>query len=157
MTTFASPATQSESIKVADLNGHLLIVTPKEYREGITTVHGVADAIEVDLIDLDDNSEHTDVLFFNIALKSALKPNIGKLVLGRIGQGVAAPGKSAPWVLNAVTVQADIDRASAYLAAKASGASAPATAVAPAVAKAAVDVNSPEVQALLASLQAKPF
>ena len=111
-TPFEAPATiEGSSVRPADLNGHLLIIKPLEYKTGIATQLGVAEAIEVDLVDLDTNEEHSSVLFFNIALRNALKPNIGKQVLARIGQGTAKPGKSAPWILvNATENQADVAR-----------------------------------------------
>ena len=145
MSAFTAPATQSDTVKPADLDGHLLIVKPLEYKTGITTSLGEADAIECDLVDLDTNTEHHSVLFFNVALKSALKPNIGKSVLARMGTGVAKPGKSAPWILVDATGDAEATaKATAYLA---SGISAPAKPTVSAV-------DSPEVQALLAKLGA---
>lgn len=148
-TPFAAPATsESSSVKPADLEGHLLIITPVEYKTGIQTSLGEAEAIEVDLVDLDTATQHSSVLFFNVALRNSLRPNIGKQVLARIGKGVAKPGKSAPWVLvNAADNQADIDKATAYLAGKVS---APAT-TAPQAAAVPAGVT-PEVAALLAKL-----
>ena len=114
---FAAPASSGDSVKPADLQGHLLIIKPVEYKTGIQTSLGEAEAIEVDLVDLDTNEEHNSVLFFNVALRSALKSNIGKSVLARIGQGVAKPGKSAPWILVDATTDADaVTKATAYLA-----------------------------------------
>lgn len=167
--TFAAPATSTGGVKPADLNGHLLLIMPIEYKAGIVTSMGEAEAIECEVVDLDTNEEHTSVLFFNIALRNALRPNIGAQVLGRIGQGVAKPGKNAPWILNdATTNKADIDKATAYLAAKATGTfkpAAPATASAPAETEASaaaaalaalgVDVNDPSAAALLAQLKNK--
>ena len=146
---FTSPSTSSgESVKPADLQGHLLIIKPVEYKTGIQTTLGEAEAIEVDLVDLDNNSEHSSVLFFNIALRSALKPNIGKSVLARIGQGVAKPGKSAPWILIDATTDADaVAKATAYLA----GSLTPANPVVNGV------ELTPEVAALMEKLGAKPF
>jgi hypothetical protein len=95
------------------------------------------------------------VLFFNVALRAALKSNIGKSVLAKIGQGVAKPGKSAPWILIDETGNADsVAKATAYLA---GGISAPAQA-AP-VANTVVDgvELTPEIQMLMAKLGAKPF
>jgi hypothetical protein len=156
--SFASPASSELGPKPADLNGHLLIITPNEYKTGIVTSLGEAEAIQCDVVDLDTSEEHFDVLFFNVALRSALKPNIGKQVLARIGQGIAKPGKSAPWILNDATQSADdIKCATDYLSAKATGAftSAPAveakTGSADAL-KSVVDVNDPAIAALLASL-----
>ena len=146
MSQFASPVTSSDSPRPADLHGHLLIINPIEYKTGITTSLGEADAIECDLTDLTTGTEHNSVLFFNIALKNSLKPNIGKTVLARMGQGVAKPGKSAPWILEAVNDAEGIEEATTYLAKKAGGS----TAVA------APSGVSPEIQALLNQLTAKP-
>jgi len=114
---FSAPSSaSSDSVKVADLNGHLLIVSPIEYKANIQTVNGPADAIEVNLVDLDTNEEHNSVLWFNVALKNALKPLIGQKVLGRIGQGIAKPGKNAPWILNDATNDAAaVAKANAYI------------------------------------------
>jgi hypothetical protein len=146
---FSAPSSNNESVKVADLNGHLLILEAIEYKTGIPTVHGDADAIEVRINDLDTGHTHDSVLFFNVALKNALKEKIGQKVLARIGQGTAKPGKSAPWILIDATGDADaVAKANAFIA------GAPAVASAPAVATA--NVNDPAVQALLAQLGAKP-
>ena len=142
-----------DSVKVADLAGKLLIITPTEHKREITTVHGVTDAVEVDIVDLDGNDNHSSVLFFNIALKNALKDKIGQRVLARIGQGAAKPGKSAPWILiDATGNPDDLAKANAYIGG--GNANAPATASAPA---APIDTNNlpPEVQALLSQLGAK--
>ena len=148
-TPFAAPATsESSSVKPADLEGKLLIIEPVEYKTGIQTSLGEAEAIEVNLVDLDSGSQHSSVLFFNVALRNSLRPNIGKKVLARIGKGVAKPGKSAPWVLlNATDNQADVAKATAYLA---GSVSAPAATV-PQAAAAPAGVT-PEIAALLAKL-----
>lgn len=152
--TFAAPSNASETVKVADLANHLLIISPVEYKTGIPTVHGEAEAIEVNVIDLDTNKEHNSLLWFNVALRNALKSKTGQKVLARIGQGTAKPGKSAPWILiDATSDAAAIAKANAYLG------SAPAKpAAAPAPAAASVDPNnlSPEIMALLGQLGAKP-
>ena len=148
---FSAPSNNTESVKVADLNGHLLILEPLEYKTGIQTVHGEADAIEVRINDLDTGFNHESVLFFNVALKNALKSKVGQKVLARIGQGTAKPGKSAPWILLDATGDADaVAKANAFIAGS------PAVASAPAVAPASANINDPAVQALLAQLGAKP-
>jgi arginine/ornithine N-succinyltransferase beta subunit len=91
-------------------------------------------------------------LFFNVALKNALKEKIGQKVLARIGQGTAKPGKSAPWVLIDATGNADdLAKANAFIGGGNAKASAPAAPQAP------IDTNNlpPEVQALLNQLGAK--
>ena len=150
--TFAAPSTANENVKVADLANHLLIISPVEYKTGIPTVHGDAEAIEVNIVDLDTNKEHSSLLWFNVALRNALKSKTGQKVLARIGQGTAKPGKSAPWILIDATGDATaVAKANAYLGA-APAAPTPAPAAAP------VDTNnlSPEVLALLGQLGAKP-
>jgi hypothetical protein len=150
--TFSPPSMNESGPKVADLAGQLLIITPTDYKVGIKTIHGDAEAVEVSLVNLDTNKTYDSVLFFNVALRSALKQKIGQKVLARIGQGTAKPGKSAPWILlDATTDQAALAKANAYLAT----ASAPAPAVATAV-PAANGTITPEVAALLAQLGAKP-
>jgi hypothetical protein len=148
---FSAPSSNTESVKVADLNGHLLILEPMEYKIGIPTVHGDADAIEVNINDLDTGQSHQSVLFFNVALKNSLKSKIGQKVLARIGQGAAKPGKSAPWILLDATGDAEaVAKANAFIA------GAPAVASAPAAAPATANINDAAVQALLAQLGAKP-
>ena len=150
MSTFTAPASSEASVKPADLQGHLLIISPVEFKTGITSSLGEADAIEVNIVDLDTNEVHNSVLFFNVALKSSLKPNIGKQVLARIGQGVAKPGKSAPWILvNATENPADVEKATAYLAGNIVSAAA-------AIPTTELEVT-PEIQALINKLGAKPF
>ena len=155
--TFAAPSNATESVKVADLANHLLIIEPVEYKTGIPTVHGEAEAIEVNVIDLDTNKEHSSLLWFNVALRNALKSKTGQKVLARIGQGTAKPGKSAPWILvDATGDAAAIAKANSYLSTAAPKAAAtPAPAAVP---TAPVDPNnlSPEVLALLGQLGAKP-
>lgn len=114
---FTAPtASNADNIKVADLNGHLLIITPTEYKTGIQTVHGESDAVECHLVDLDTGLTHESILFFNVALKSALKQKIGEKVLAKIGQGLAKPGKSAPWILVDATGDADaVAKANAHI------------------------------------------
>ena len=145
MEAFASPAAASAGPKPADLQGQLLIFKPIEYRSGIETVNGPADAISCDVINLDTGETHSDVLFFNIAIRNALRPLIGQRVLGRIQQGVAKPGKTAPWIIaDASQDPAAIAKAAAFKLGTASAA-----------APAAAGGVPPEVAALLAQLGAK--
>jgi hypothetical protein len=145
--TFSAPSSSTESVKVADLAGFLLIIEPIEYKVGIQTVHGETDAIEVNLVDLDNSKTYNNVLFFNVALKNALKAKVGQKVLARIGQGVAKPGKSAPWILlDATGDAAAVAKANAFIG----GANTPA----PQVVSDIVGIT-PEVAILLAQLGAQ--
>jgi len=146
--TFSSPSNTSEGVKVADLANHLLIITPVEYKTGIQTIHGLAEAVEVNVVDLDSGTNHESLLWFNVGLRNSLKSKVGQKVLARIGQGTAKPGKSAPWILLDATGDATaVAKANAYL-----GAAPVAATPAP-----ALDPNnlSPEVLALLGQLGAK--
>ena len=149
--TFSSPSTTSEGVKVADLANHLLIIEPVEYKTGIDTVHGKAEAVEVNVVDLDNNNaKHDSLLWFNVALRNSLKTKIGQKVLARVGQGAAKPGKSAPWILIDATGDATaIAKANAYLT-SASAVASPA----PVAPKPNLDPNNlpPEVLALLGQL-----
>lgn len=154
--TFASPGNQSESVKVADLANHLLIITPIEYKTGIQTVHGIAEAVEVNVYDLDTSTEYNSLLWFNVALRNALKTKLNQKVLARIGQGPAKPGKSAPWILLDATSDATaIAKANAYLAAPPAPVATPAPVAVASVANPTAGLT-PEVAALLAQLGAKP-
>jgi hypothetical protein len=138
----------------------LLIVTPTAYKTGIITKLGEAEAVECDVVDLDTNEKHFSVLFFGVALRSALKPNIGNQVLGRMGLGVARAGLSAPWILEDATSNIDdIKKATDYLASGFAKETVPAPApvAADPVPTSVPDINSPEVQALLAQLAKQPL
>ncbi len=147
---FSAPSTPTTGVKVADLEGKLLVIEPTAFKADINTVHGVTDAVQVNLLEVDSGTRHSDVLFFNVALKNALKPKIGQKVLARIGKGVAKPGKSAPWILlDASSEEGAIAKAQAAL-----GASSPAPAQ---PAAATPDINSPEIAELLKKLGATPI
>jgi hypothetical protein len=153
---FAELSTSGDQPKVADLANQLLIIEPTEYKANIQTVHGDTDAIEVRIINIDTGEIHTDILFFNVALKNALKNKIGQKVLARIGQGTAKPGKSAPWILIDATGNAeDLAKAKAFVT---SHPAVSAATPAPTEPKQVVtaDALTPEVLALLAQLGAKP-
>ena len=157
--TFAAPASTSEGVKPADLENHLCIFEPTEYKTNVSTSMGESDAIALNIVDLDANDVHNDVLLFSAYLRGALKPLIGQKVLARIKKGVAKPGKTAPWILEDATQDAAaVAKANAYLSAglQAPAAPAPAAAAAPAPAvPAGVNLNDPAIQALMAQLGAQ--
>lgn len=118
---FSSPATSSSgSIKPADVENHLLIIEPTEYRQGITTTMGPADVIACTIHDVTTQTTHHDVLLFPKVLVGSLKGSIGKRVLGIMGKGVAKAGQSAPWILvDASNDPEATTAAAAYLTAQA--------------------------------------
>lgn len=113
---FASPASAA-GIKWADINGALLLLEVHSVEKDITTTFGPSDAVRADVTVLDGPSkgdEYRDTLVFPKGLQSQLRPNIGQKVLGRLGQGQAKPGQSAPWLLAEAT-DADKQIGVAYL------------------------------------------
>ncbi len=103
--SFADPSTAS-GIDWKDLHGSLLLIKPSSQEVGIKTVHGDSNAIRADITVLDGDLEGTvyeDTLVFPKVLQSQLKPRLGEMVLGRLGQGHKKPGQSPPWTLAAAT------------------------------------------------------
>lgn len=106
---FDAPSSSS-GVKITDFDGQLLLITPTAHETNIPTAYGPADAVTVDLVVLDGNGagqEHTGVRIFQKALQGQLRPKVGtgRMVLGRLGRGVAKPGQSAPWLLANPTEQ----------------------------------------------------
>lgn len=102
---FASPAT-STGIKWEDLKGSLLLFEVHSLEAGIKTAFGETDAVRADVTVLDGTNAgdtYNDTLVFPKVLVSQLRPNTGRKVLGRLGQGAAKPGQSAPWMLQDAT------------------------------------------------------
>lgn len=99
---FVDPAKGGDKLPLADLKGSLLLFTVHSVETGIQTTFGESDAVKCDVAALDGpNKAETweGTLIFPRVLQSALRPAVGKMVLGRLGQGQAKPGQSAPWVL----------------------------------------------------------
>ncbi|HLS01263.1 MAG TPA: hypothetical protein VK054_04675 [Beutenbergiaceae bacterium] len=102
MTTnpFATPAPPSEGIKWADYLNRLLVIEPLSDEKGLKTSFGDADAVRANVYVIDGNPEdYTDTLVFPKILANQLRPKIGEKVIGRLTQGQAKPGQSAPWML----------------------------------------------------------
>lgn len=102
---FSAPSTAS-GITWTDLKGSLVLIKVHAIEAGIKTVHGDSTAVRADVIVLDGakaDEVYADTLIFPKVLQSQVKGNVGGMVLGRIGQGVAKPGQSAPWTLAEAT------------------------------------------------------
>ena len=124
MSQFADPAQPSSGINYTELHGALLLIKPLMVEPHIQTVHtrpGEQNpAVRADVAVLDGpqaGTEYIDTLIFPRVLQSPLKSRVGQIVLGRLGQGVAKPGQSAPWTLDAAS-EADKATAGAFLARK---------------------------------------
>jgi hypothetical protein len=118
MSSFATPSAPSGGIKWDTVKGALLLIDPKDYRTGIATTFGEADAVEADVHVIEGpnaGESYADTLVFPKLLASQLKNQIGQRVLGRLGQGQAKSGQSAPWILQEAT-PADIATAEAWVA-----------------------------------------
>ncbi|MFE3449645.1 hypothetical protein ACFXJ8_11985 [Nonomuraea sp. NPDC059194] len=100
---FAQPSAASD-FRAKDHVGHLLLIYVRDLRKDIVTAYGTSDAIQADVVVLtspEGPRVETSVLFFQKPLIGSLQASIGKdPVLARLGQGVAKPGQSAPYILN---------------------------------------------------------
>lgn len=113
---FERPASAT-GIQWADHKGRLLLVEPKAFETGISTSLGDKDAVRADVTIIDapgQPEEYVDTLIFPRALIGQTKSMVGKKVLGRLGQGQAKPGQSAPWRLEDPT-PGDIEVGKKYL------------------------------------------
>lgn len=117
---FQQPS-QGDRFNAAELLGALCLFYVHEIRQGIITAFGDREAVAADIHVLDGPKQGEvleNCLIFQGALIGSLRGAAGgDPVLGRIGQGVAKPGQSAPWVLIPFT-DADAVNATAYLATK---------------------------------------
>lgn len=119
---FASPASAT-GIEWATLLGSLLIIDVTEVVKDINTSMGVRDATRATVTIVDGptaGTAYTDTLIFPKVLHSQTAPNVGKKVLGRLGQGQAKPGQNPPWMLTEAT-PADQQTAANFLVAQAAG------------------------------------
>ena len=109
---------QGDQVKVAELTGSLVLIWAKEYRKDVPTSFGPSDAIAADVHVLDGlkgGETFKNTMLFQRALIGSLQAAIGgEPVLGRIGQGVAKPGQSAPYILQPFT-DADAALATHYI------------------------------------------
>lgn len=114
---FNSPSTAT-GIDYKAINGALLLITVNGVEESIKTSYGDTTAVRADVVVLDGSSKGEvfgDTLLFPKVLVSQTRSQVGKKVLGRLGQGNAKPGQSAPWTLSEAT-DADKETARKYLA-----------------------------------------
>lgn len=116
---FAQPSAPSGGITWADHNGHLLLIEPESFESGFKTSFGDADVVKATITDIDSGDVYDDGLIFPKLLVSQTKSQLGAKVLGRLGQGQAKPGQSAPWLLNEAN-EADITKAEEFVKNRAS-------------------------------------
>lgn len=114
---FAAPAT-STGIDYKEINGALLLIDVVGVEKDVPTSLGTKDAVRADVVVIDGDQageSFEDALIFPKVLQSQLRSRAGQKVLGRLGQGVAKPGQSAPWLLAEAT-ETDKATARAHLA-----------------------------------------
>lgn len=104
MTTdpFATPGTPGGGFKPSEHVGELLLIAVSSIEEGIVTSAGVTTATRGDVVVLDGDQageQFDDTLIFGKVLVGQLRSRVGQKVLGRLGQGKAKSGQTAPWVL----------------------------------------------------------
>jgi hypothetical protein len=105
---FVDPPAPGGGIAWKDLDGRLLYIRPTAVEEKVKTMLGEKDAVLADVIVLDGpdaSTEYIEALVFPLVLQSQLRRMLGKQVLGRLGQGAAKPGQSAPWILSSPTAE----------------------------------------------------
>ena len=121
-----APATSSP-VPLQELNGALLLILVVAYEDHVPTVMTQpgekSPAVRADVTVLDGpqaGKVYDNTLIFPKVFLRQLARSVGKTVLGRLGQGPAKAGQSAPWILNAAT---DADKAAAaqFLARQSSG------------------------------------
>lgn len=107
---FASPAAPSEGIDFNQLRGSLLLIKVVFLEDHIPNVNSKpgekSPAIRADVTVLDGQfagKEYADALIFPKVMQGQLRSRVGQLVLGRLGQGQAKAGQSAPWKLDPAT------------------------------------------------------
>lgn len=124
---FEDPA-HGDRIVYDDVLGSLLLFTVHSVERDIDTAFGVSDAVRADVAVLDGELKGTTydgTLIFPRVLQGALGSKVGKMVLGRLGQGEAKKGQSKPWTLDDPT-EADREVGRKWLAHVAANPPAPA-------------------------------
>jgi hypothetical protein len=120
---FEDPAAiTGDTINYQELNGLLLLITALEALDHVPTSMTApgekSPAVRADVVILDGPRAGTkleNTLVFPKVFRAQLSRSIGKMVLGRLGQGQAKASQSPPWVLNPPT-EAEKATADQYLA-----------------------------------------
>ena len=100
---FATPSAPGGGITWSDHKGALLIIDVKSFEGSIATSFGATDAVKADVAVIDGPgapAEYSETLIFPKLLVSQTKSREGEKLLGRLAQGTAKAGQSAPWLLN---------------------------------------------------------
>lgn len=108
---------ESDYFKIKEHVGALVLIAVNGFEPNISTAMGVGQAIrgEVAIVDGPDTGKrYPDALIFNKKLIPQLRNSIGSTILGRIAQGQANPGQSAPFILEKAG-HGDAEKATAFV------------------------------------------
>jgi hypothetical protein len=114
----AGPPASGDRIDWAENKGALMVIEPHSLEVGVSTSNGLSDAIRADVHVITGPgtaTDYNDVLVFPKILQSQLRNQLGLKVVGRLNQGAAQTGKSAPWILDAAN-EDDIAKAKEWAA-----------------------------------------
>jgi hypothetical protein len=117
MSMFATPSAPGDGIKWAEHKGALLLIEVTGFHAQMKTSFGEADAVEANVVVLDGpgkDAKYDAALIFPKLLVSQTKASTGQKVLGRLSQGTAKPGQSAPWLLEEASA-ADVQLAEQWV------------------------------------------
>lgn len=118
MSSFSTPPAPSGGFQLKDHLGGLVMVDVTGTKVGLATSNGPADVITANVTVLDGpgaGESYEDTIVFGKVIYSQLKGCVGQKVLGRVAQGNAKPGQSAPWILNEASAD-DVAKAEAWIA-----------------------------------------
>lgn len=108
---FEDPVTATP-LPYSELQGALLLFSVLSYEPHVPTSFTEpgkqSPAIRANVRVLDgpkSGESYIEVLVFPKKLQAQLRPRVGKMVLGRLGQGEARKGQNAPWELLAATAE----------------------------------------------------
>lgn len=94
----SAPGEYGDRFVVADHVDHLLEIEALGVKE-MTTQMGPTRVVNANVRDITEGTQFHDQLIFQSVLVGALSATIGQKVLAYLRVGVAAPGKSAPYLL----------------------------------------------------------
>jgi hypothetical protein len=118
MNMFKKPAAASGRLDWGELNGSLILAYAKGIETSVQTSVGEKDCVVSDVHVLDGAQQgriYRNAYVFPVVLQDQLRDEIGgEPILGRVGQGTAKRGQSAPWLLEEGSAK-DEKIASAYL------------------------------------------
>lgn len=119
MSDFVTASAPSGGIKWEDHKGALLLIEPLTFEPQVVTAFGAADAVKANVRVIDGAGapdSYDETLIFPKLLVSQTKTQIGNKIVGRLTQGQAKPGQSAPWLITSEVDPGDIAKAEAWVA-----------------------------------------